>query len=103
MNPLEKSNLNTQISLMEDIIQNDTYIFYGVATESKKIYEIVSGKQYDEKGAIVLSKEEREEIIKLSRLLSRQEDFGQLGVLAGPAFNENRIKKEILKQLQSKD
>lgn len=97
---LEKNNINTQISLMGEIIKNDEDIFYCVERKAKVVFDLLtSGKHSNDNASVTLTKEDFDQAIAVLRILSSREKYSELGY-AENTVSDNKIKKKILSMLQ---
>lgn len=101
---LEKNNVNTQISLMKDIIKAKDHILYHVNNRGKEIRNYLAeakrNTHNNETGTVTLTKEQFNEIWDIATYLSDEAYFHKLGSLAETAVPEIKMKTEILDMLR---
>ena len=102
---LEQNNLDTQTSLMKDIIQNDKNIIYHILENSKELMRILRQRKVDnnepiETRTVSFTNEQFEKMIVIADMLENESKYEQLGILAKTAVPDNDIKKKILALLQ---
>lgn len=98
---LEKNNINAQVSLMDDIINNDDHIIYHLGEKAKEVFDIItSGKHSNDNASVTLTKESFDKTVDILRIMFNKDQYEKLGSLAKSAVPDNKIKKEILKMLQ---
>jgi len=103
MTKLEQNNLDTQIMLMNDIIQNYRGIIYHITENGKELMKIVrSGKtiQTENVDEVIFTKEQNKTLFDIAYNLSEESRFETLGILATKAVPDNLIKTKILIELQ---
>lgn len=98
---LAKNNLDTQVSLMKDIIYNDHNIIYHIKEKGVSIVNTLQSATYNkEDETYTLSKEKLNLILDIGYILSDDRKFEKLGILAQQSVPDNEIKKKILAMLQ---
>ncbi len=102
---LEQNNLDTQISLMKDIIQNDKNIIYHILENSKELMKILRQRKVDnnepvETRTVSFTNEQFEKMFGIVDILESESKYEHLGILAKTAVPDNDVKKKILSLLQ---
>jgi hypothetical protein len=98
---LEKNNIETQVSLMKDIIYNDHNIFYHIQEKGGVIKSTLQGSVYNkEEDTYSIKKDDFNIILGIAVMLSSDRNFDQLGILAKSSVPDNEVKKKILAMLQ---
>lgn len=101
MKNLEQNNIQTQNSLMSDIISNYSGICYGVTERGKELMQLLEKKEYNkEDETFSLDKDTWHKVMEIANIFSDQRRFHALGILAKNGIPDNEIKLDILRQLK---
>lgn len=102
---LEQNNLDTQLSLMNDIIKNDQNIIYHVSEKGKELMSILKKAKFDNNEPIQtrtmsFTNEQFQKLMDIVYVLENESKYDQLGILAKTAVPDNESKKKILAMLR---
>jgi len=99
---LAENNINTQNSLMKDIVSNYSNIIYSITERGKEMMSLLKTRTLnEEEKTVTISMEDFEKLMNIAYILESKRKHDQLGILAESAVPDNELKIEILNKLKA--